>query len=139
MVFLILLKTQREDNFSYSLLPAPEHLAHIHRRFLQDLVPNVCVDVRRGLVVRVTHDLHCNQRVDTGFVPSVTQDGLQCASLKIIYATLFFCQSAIIMQLIVLRAILSFPANFWNYSKYCFQQLVNRPESHRYCSQHYVP
>ncbi len=47
-------KTRSHHNPSLSaLLPAPEHLAHVHRRLLQHLVPNVGVDVRRGLVVRV--------------------------------------------------------------------------------------
>ena len=48
------------------LLPAPEHITHIHCRLFQHLVSYVRVDVRRGLVVRVADDLHRDQWTKKG-------------------------------------------------------------------------
>ena len=51
-----------------TLRSAPKHFAHVHRRLLQHLVPDVRIDVRRGLVVRVAYDLHRDQRVQKATV-----------------------------------------------------------------------
>ena len=48
--------------------PISKHLAHIHRRPPEHLVPYMRVDVRRSLIVRVSNDLHRDQRIDTDFI-----------------------------------------------------------------------
>ena len=45
---------------------ALEYVTHIHRCLSQRVFFDVGVDVRRGLVVRMADDPHCDQRVDAG-------------------------------------------------------------------------
>lgn len=45
-----------------------EYTAHIHCGPAETLITQMGVNVRRGLVVRVAHDLHGNQRVDASLV-----------------------------------------------------------------------
>ena len=67
-----------ESSYSTSntLLPAPEHFAHVHRRLFQYHVTYMGVDDRRSLAVRVAYDLHRDQRVDARFVQN--RWGLAC-------------------------------------------------------------
>ena len=44
-----------------------KHFCHIDCALLQHLVADVRVHIRRGLVVAVADDLHCDERVDSRF------------------------------------------------------------------------
>ena len=51
-----------------SILPFPENVCHVDGCFLQHVIADVRVNVRRGLVVAVADDLHGDQRFNTCFI-----------------------------------------------------------------------